>query len=89
MSQQIAYVRFEWRQKKTRRSVEHCTPHADDALAEWTWLVAKYYSCIFMVKFLKNYLESKIQQKHQQCDEMLSTFMKITRVNKLKNTIIN
>ena len=30
-------------------------------------------------------LESKIQHKHQQCDEILSTFMKITRVNKLKN----
>ena len=28
-------------------------------------------------------LESKIQHKHQQCDEILSTFMKITRVNKL------
>ena len=36
-----------------------------------------------MVK-LRN-CESKIQHKHQQCDEILSTFMKITRVNKLKN----
>ena len=34
-------------------------------------------------------LESEIQHKHQQCDEMLSTFTKITRVNKLKNKIIN
>ena len=54
-------------------------------LAEWTWLdtvVIKYNSCIFMVKLS---LESKIQHKHQQCDEILSTFMKITRVNKLKN----
>ena len=34
-----------------------------------------------MVKFS---LESKIQHNHQQCDEILSTFMKITRVNKLK-----
>ena len=30
-------------------------------------------------------LESKIQHKHQQCDEILSTFMKITGVNKFKN----
>ena len=27
-------------------------------------------------------------QKHQQCDEMLSTFMKNTTVNKLKNKIL-
>ena len=26
-----------------------------------------------------------MQHKHQQCDEILSTFMKITRVNKFKN----
>ena len=30
-------------------------------------------------------LESKIEHKHQQCDEMLSTFMKIMRVNKIMN----
>ena len=53
----------------------------------------KYNSCIFMVKlrnslFRNLSLESKIQHKHQQCDKMLSTFMKITRVNKLKIKII-
>ena len=37
-----------------------------------------------MVK-LRNCFESKIQHKHQQFDEILTTFMKITRVNKLKN----
>ena len=34
-------------------------------------------------------LEIKIEHKYQQCDKMLSTFMKITRVSKLKNKIIN
>ena len=32
-------------------------------------------------------LDSKIQHKHKQCDEMLSTFIKITRANKLKNKL--
>ena len=41
-----------------------------------------------MVKLRNSFLESKIQHKHQQCDEMLSTFMKVTRINKLKNKII-
>ena len=36
-----------------------------------------------MVKLRNYFLESKIQHKHQH--EILSTFMKITRVNKLKN----
>ena len=39
-------------QMSTRRSVEHCTPHADGA-----WLVTvvmKYNSCIFMVIESKN-----------------------------------
>ena len=48
-----------------------------------------YNSCIFMVKLKIISLESKIQQKHQHCDAILSTFMKITRINKLKNKIIN
>ena len=42
-----------------------------------------------MVKLKNYFFRKQIQQKHQQCDEMLSTFMKITRVNKLKNKIIN
>ena len=36
-----------------------------------------------MVKLRNYFLESKIQHKHQH--EILSTFMKITRVNKFKN----
>ena len=44
-----------------------------------TIFLVKYDSCIFMVQVS---LESKIQHKHQQCDEILSTFT--TRVNKLR-----
>ena len=63
----------------TRRSVEHCTPHADVAwLNELGW--SQYNSCIFMVK-----LRNCFFRKQNSCDEILSTFMKITRVNKLKN----
>ena len=39
-----------------------------------------------MVKLRNSFFR---KQKHQQCDEMLSTFMKNTTVNKLKNKIIN
>ena len=49
--------------------------------------VMKYNSCIFMVKLRNSFFRK--QNSTQQCDEMLSTFMKITRVNKLKNKIIN
>ena len=52
----------------TRRSVEHCTPHADDAWLNELWLVTvviKYNSCIFMVKLRNLSLESKIEHKHQ------------------------
>ena len=44
--------------------------------------MVKLRNCYFRKQ---NSTESKIQHKHQQCDEILSTFMKITRVNKLKN----
>ena len=48
-------------QKRTRRSVEHCTPHSDGAwLNELGWLqvVIKYNSCILMVK-LRNHFFRK------------------------------
>ena len=76
----------EQKQNVTRRSVEHCTPHADGAWLNETWLVTvviKYNSCIFMVKLRNYFFRSKIQHKHQH--EILSTFMKITRVNKFTN----
>ena len=52
----------------TKRSVEHCTPHADGAWLNELWLVTvviKYNSCIFMVKLRNLSLESKIENKHQ------------------------
>ena len=43
-----------------------------------------------MVKLRNSFFRKLNQHKHRQYDEMLSTFMKITRViNKLKNKIIN
>ena len=46
-------------------------------------LVRFHCSCIFMVKLRNYFFRSKIQHKHQH--EILSTFMKITTINKFKN----
>ena len=48
------------------------------------------YSCIYMANFTNSLLkllslESKIQHKHQQCDEMLPTFMKIYKLMNVGN----
>ena len=61
----------------------HSMTRAHPPLADHS---SNYNSCIFMVKLRNSFLR---KQKHQQCDEMLSTFMKNTTVNKLKNKIIN